>query len=92
MTQDVIDALGRFSGLTVMSWNAVLPYRGKSLSPEEMALGLAVRYQVEGRVRQAGDRVRVTAQLVDRDGHVLWSTRYDEALVDLFSLQDKLTT
>ncbi len=92
LTQDVIDALGRFSGLTVMSWNAVLPYRGKSLSPGEIARSLAVRYQVEGRVRQAGDRIRVTAQLVDRDGHVLWSTRFDEALVDLFSLQDKLTT
>jgi TolB-like protein/DNA-binding winged helix-turn-helix (wHTH) protein len=91
LTQDVIDALGRFSELTVMSWNAVMPYRSTSLSPGEIARKLAVRYQMEGGVRQTGDRVRVTAQLVDKDGRVLWSARFDAALADLFSLQDRLT-
>jgi adenylate cyclase len=91
LTQDVINALGRFSELTVMSWNAVLPYRGNPASPAEIARSLAVRYQVEGSVRRTGDRVRVTAQLVDSDGRVLWSARFDDALTDLFALQDKIT-
>lgn len=92
LTQDIINALGRFSELTVMSWNAVLPYRGKPASPGEIARSLAVRYQVEGSVRRTGDRVRVIAQLVDTDGRVLWSARFDEALADLFALRDKITT
>jgi adenylate cyclase len=92
LTQDIINALGRFSELTVMSWNAVFPYKGKPASPGEIARSLAVRYQVEGSVRHTGDRVRVTAQLVNTDGRVLWSARFDEALADLFVLQDKITT
>jgi adenylate cyclase len=92
LTQDIISALGRFSELTVMSWNAVSPYRGKPESPGEIAHGLGVRYQLEGSVRQTGNRVRVSAQLVDADGRVLWSARFDEALVDVFALQDKITT
>ena len=92
LTQDIINALGRFSELTVMSWNAVFPYKGKPASPGEIARSLAVRYQVEGSVRHTGDRVRVSAQLVNTDGRVLWSARFDEALADLFVLQDKITT
>jgi adenylate cyclase len=92
LTQDIINALGRFSELTVMSWNAVLPYKGKPVQPSEIARGLGVRYQVEGNVRQAGDRVRVNAQLVDTGGKVLWSASFDEALADLFALQDKITS
>ncbi|TMJ32522.1 MAG: hypothetical protein E6G96_06100 [Alphaproteobacteria bacterium] len=91
LTQDVINALGQFSGLTVMSWNAVLRYKGKPADPAEVARGLAVRYQVEGGVLKTGDRIRVTARLVDREGHVLWSARFDEALADLFALEDKIT-
>jgi adenylate cyclase len=91
MTQDIINALGRFTALTVISWNAVFPYKNKPENPGEIARSLAVRYQVEGSVRQIGDRVRVTAQLVDGDGRVLWSARFDEALVDIFALQDKIT-
>jgi adenylate cyclase len=92
LTQDIISALGRFSELTVMSWNAVLPYKGKPASPGEIARSLAVRYQVEGTVRHGGDRIRVIAQLVDTDGRVLWSGNFDEALADVFALQDKITT
>jgi DNA-binding winged helix-turn-helix (wHTH) protein/TolB-like protein/uncharacterized RmlC-like cupin family protein len=62
LTQDVINGLGRFSELTVMSWNAVLPYQGKPASPAEVARHLGVRYEVEGSVRRSGDRVRVAAQ------------------------------
>jgi adenylate cyclase len=93
LTQDIINALGRFSELTVMSWNAVFPYKAKPASPEEIGHNLAVGYVVEGSVRQVGNRVRVTAQLVDtRDGRVLWSSRLDEALSDVFSLQDDITS
>jgi TolB-like protein/DNA-binding winged helix-turn-helix (wHTH) protein/cytochrome c-type biogenesis protein CcmH/NrfG len=92
LTQDIINALGRFSALTVMSWNAVFPYKGKPASPGEIARKLAVRYQVEGNVRLTGDRVRVSAQLINSDGHVLWSGRFDESLVDVFALQDRITT
>ena len=92
LTQDIIDALGRFSALTVMSWNAVFPYKDKRASPGEVARNLAVRYQVEGSVRQTGDRIRVAAQLVDADGRILWSARFDEALIDIFALQDRITS
>ena len=93
LTQDVINALGRFSALTVMSWNAVFSYKGKPAAPGEIGRDLAVRYLVEGSVRPVGDRVRLTVQLADtRHGQVLWSGSYDEALADLFTLQDKITT
>lgn len=91
MTQDVINALGRFSELTVMSWNAVLPYKGKAVGAAEIAQGLGARYYIEGSIRQADGRVRATAQLADAQGRVLWSGRFDEALADLFALQDKMT-
>ena len=92
LTQDIINAVGRFPELTVMSWNAVSPYKGQPQSPGDIARGLAVRYQIEGSVRQTGDRVRVNAQLVDMNGQVLWSASFDEALADVFALQDKIIT
>lgn len=92
LTQDVINALGRFSALTVMSWNAVLPYKGQPTPPQEIGRRLGIAYLVEGTVRRTDDRLRVTAQLVDAaQGRVLWSARYDEPLADLFALQDRIT-
>ena len=67
LTQEIITALGRFSALTVMSWNAVLPYKGRPATPKEVGSALAVRYQVEGSVRHTGERVRVNVQLVDTE-------------------------
>jgi len=92
LTQDIINALGRFPELTVMSWNAVSAYKGNGASPEEIARKLSVRYQVEGSVVQTAGRVRVIAQLVNAEGRVLWSGRFDEALSDLFVLQGRITT
>jgi TolB-like protein len=93
LTQDVINALGRFSAMTVISWNGVLPYRVNPAIPEQVGMSLGVGYLVEGSVDRSGDRVRVTAQLVDtQQGHVLWSARFDEALADVFALQDDMTT
>ena len=91
LTQDLIHSLGRFSALTVMSWNAVATYKGVRVRPGEISRVLGVRYQVEGSVRYGADRVRVSAQLVDTRGRVLWSARYDEPLADLFQLQDRIT-
>lgn len=92
LTQDVITALGRFSALTVMSWNAVQPYKGKIASPGEIGRALAVRYQIEGSVRRTGKSLRVGVQIVETDGRVFWSSSFDETLADLFALQDKITT
>jgi len=92
LTQDIINALGRFRGLTVMSWNAVSPYKGNPSSPAEIARNLAVRYQVEGNIRHKGNRVRANTQLVDANGQVLWSASFDEALSDVFALQDAIVT
>jgi TolB-like protein/DNA-binding winged helix-turn-helix (wHTH) protein/tetratricopeptide (TPR) repeat protein len=91
LTQDVITALGRFSELTVMSWNAVFPYKNKHASPGNVARELSARYQLEGSVRESEGRVRVTAQLVDEGAHVLWSGSFDEPRTELFTLQDKIT-
>jgi TolB-like protein/DNA-binding winged helix-turn-helix (wHTH) protein/Tfp pilus assembly protein PilF len=90
LTQDLINSLGRFSELTVMSWNAVAAYKGAIAQPGEIARVLAVRYQVEGSLRYAADRLRVSAQLVDVQGRVLWSARYDEPAADVFALQDRI--
>ena len=91
LTQDIINALGRFSSLTVMSWNAVFQYKDAPAGPEEIARSLGVRYQIEGSVREQDDRIHAIAQLVGADGRVLWSGRFDEARSDLFALQSKIT-
>jgi len=91
LTQDIINSLGRFSALTVMSWNAVAGYKGARAPPADIARSLAVRYQVEGSVRYTVDRVRVSAQLVDERGRVLWSAGYEEAPADAIQLQDRIT-
>jgi TolB-like protein/DNA-binding winged helix-turn-helix (wHTH) protein/Tfp pilus assembly protein PilF len=90
LTQDLINALGRFSDLSVMSWNAVASYKGKLVTPGAVARSLAVNYQLEGSVLRTSDRVRVIAQLVDPDGRVLWSERYEDALVNLLGLEDRI--
>jgi tetratricopeptide (TPR) repeat protein len=74
-----------------MSWNAVAPYKGAAVRPGEIARVLAVRYQVEGSVSYSGEKLRITAQLVDVQGRVLWSARFDEAPLDVFALQDRIT-
>lgn len=90
LAQDIINALGRFAELTVLSWNAVSAYRDKPATPGEISRRLAVQYQVEGSVLRSSDRVRVNVQLVNADGRVLWSSRYDAALADLFVLEEKI--
>ncbi len=92
LTEDLISALGRFSSLSVMSWNAVAPYKDKAVRPEQLAQDLPVRYVVDGSVRRAGERMRITARLTDAErGTLLWSERYDQAVEDIFAVQDDIT-
>ena len=91
ITEDVITLLGGYESLAVMAFNAVLPYKGKAVHPAEAGRGLGVRYLVEGSVRRAGQRVRVTARLTDADnGILLWSQQFDDELKDVFAVQDTI--
>ena len=91
MTEDLITDLSKLSGLFVTSRNSVFSYKGKPVKPEEVSQDLGVRYVLEGTVRKAGDRVRITAQLVDATkGRHLWAERYDGKIDDLFSVQDNV--
>jgi adenylate cyclase len=92
ITEDLITDLSKVSGLFVISRNSVFRYKGKAVQPEKVSQELGVRYLLEGSVRRSGDRVRITAQLIDATtgGH-LWAERYDGELRDIFALQDEVT-
>lgn len=92
LTEDIVTALSRFHQLFVISRNSSFAFKGKSVNTRDVARELGVRYVVEGSVRKAGRRVRVTVQLIDadRDMHV-WADRYDRDLEDIFAIQDELT-
>jgi len=91
LTEDITRALGRFKQLTVLSYGAVLPFRGKNLPPQEIGRALRARYIVGGTVRRMGPRVRVTVQLSDAmTGTQLWSEQYDDDLGDIFAVQDRI--
>jgi TolB-like protein/class 3 adenylate cyclase/cytochrome c-type biogenesis protein CcmH/NrfG len=92
ITEDIISALGRFSSLLVMSWDAVAPYKGQTVTPDQLSEDLNVRYVVDGSVRRAGDQLRVTTRLTDAErGVLLWSERYDRTVDDVFAVQDDIT-
>jgi adenylate cyclase len=92
ITEDIITELARFRSLLVIARNSSFTYKGRSSKVQDVAADLNVRYVVEGSVRKAGDRVRVTAQLIDAaSGNHLWADRYDRELVDIFALQDEIT-
>ncbi len=91
LTEDIIGALGRFSGVLVMSHSAVQPYKDKPASVGEIGRDLGVRYVVQGSVRQANGRLRVTAELGDAGtGGQLWSDRVEGQGKDVFEIQDRL--
>ena len=92
ITEDIITDLSKIAGLFVIARNSSFVYKGKSMSVPEVARDLGVRYVLEGSVRRVGDRVRVTAQLIDgtNGGHV-WGDRYDRQLDDIFAVQDDIT-
>jgi len=92
ITEDLITDLYKISGLFVIARHSVFTYKGKAVRVDQVGRELGVRYVLEGSVRKAGSRVRITAQLVDTltGGH-LWAERYDRDLKDIFALQDEVT-
>ncbi len=92
MTEDLITTLSKVSGVFVIASNSVFTYKGKRVKVQQVSRELGVRYVLEGSVRKSGDRMRVTAQLIDAaGGHHLWAERYDRELKEVFALQDELT-
>ena len=76
----------------MISRSSTFTYKGKSVKAQQVSRDLGVKYVLEGSVQRSGDRLRITAQLIDAiEGHHLWSERYDRDLKDLFSLQDEIT-
>jgi len=91
VTEDIINALGRFSELRVMSHSAVQPYKAAPTLPEQIGRELGVRYLVRGSVRQAGARVRVGVELSEAaSGRLLWSERYDAEGKEVFEIQERI--
>ena len=92
LTEQIINGLCKVSNLFVIGRNSSFAYKGKSIRTKQIAQELSVRYILEGSVQKAGDRVRITAQLIDAttDYH-MWSERYDRDLSDIFDLQDEIT-
>jgi TolB-like protein/class 3 adenylate cyclase/cytochrome c-type biogenesis protein CcmH/NrfG len=92
LTEEIISALSRVPKLFVIARNTTFTYKNKPVKVQQVSEELGVRYVLEGSVRKARDRVRVTAQLIDATtGHHLWSERYDRTMKDIFALQDEIT-
>jgi adenylate cyclase len=92
LTEDIITELSRFHDLLVISRNSTFVHKGKAVKVQEVAREFGVEYVLEGSVRKAGDRIRVTVQLIDAktDRHI-WAERYDRKLEDIFAIQDEMT-
>jgi len=92
LTEEIITALSKVDKMFVIARNSTFSYKGKPVKVQQVGEELGVRYVLEGSVRKAGDRVRITAQLIDAfTGHHLWADRYDRDLKDIFALQDEIT-
>ena len=92
ISEDIITDLSKVSALSVVSRNTAFTFKGKSVEVPEVARELGVSHVLEGSVRKAGGRVRITAQLIDgsNDSHI-WAERYDRDLTDIFALQDEIS-
>ncbi|MDA9477887.1 hypothetical protein XI03_26085 [Bradyrhizobium sp. CCBAU 65884] len=92
IAEDVITALSRYPSLFVIARNSSFTYKGRAVDVRQVGRELGVRYVLEGSVRKAGSRIRVTAQLIEAatSNHV-WAERYDRDLADIFAVQDELT-
>jgi TolB-like protein/class 3 adenylate cyclase len=93
MVEDITTALSRFRWLFVIARNSSFTYKGRAVDVKQVGLELGVRYVLEGSVRKAGNRVRITGQLIDAaTGAHLWADRFDGDLADIFELQDRITS
>ncbi len=92
ISEDIITALSQSPNMFVIARNSTFIYKGKSVIVQQVSRELGVRYVLEGSVQKVGERVRITAQLIDAlKGHHLWAERYDRELKDIFSIQDEIT-
>lgn len=92
IAEDIITALSHFRDFFVIARNTSFTYKGKAIRVDQVRQDLGVRYLVEGSVRKAGDRVRVTAQLIDGEsGAHIWAAKCDRDLTDVFAVQDEIT-
>ncbi len=92
ITEDIITNLSLWRTFPVISRNSSFSYRGKSQNLKQVALELGARYIVEGSVRKGGNRLRITAQLIDaQEDHHLWSEKWDRTLEDIFDVQDEVS-
>jgi adenylate cyclase len=92
LTEEIIAALSKSPKLFVIARNSTFTYKGKPVKVQEVSEALGVRYVLEGSVRWAGDKVRITAQLIDAlTGNHLWSERYEKPIGEIFAVQDEIT-
>jgi adenylate cyclase len=92
ITEDIITALTRLRWLFVIARNSAFVYKGRAVDVREVARDLGVRYVLEGSVRTAGSRIRITGQLIDAEtGNHIWAEKYDRELADIFAVQDDIT-
>jgi len=92
ITEDIITDLSNVSGLFVVARNTAFTYKGRAVKVQEVSQALGVSFVLEGSVRKAGSRVRVTGQLINgKDGGHVWAARFDRDLTDIFAIQDEIT-
>jgi adenylate cyclase len=92
IAEDVITALSRHPSLFVIARNSTFTYKGRAVDVKQVGRELGVRYVLEGSVRKVGNRIRVTAQLIEAEtGNHFWANRYDRDLADIFAVQDEIT-
>ncbi len=92
ITEDIITALSKIENLFIVARNSTFTYKGQAVDVRRVGREQGVRYVLEGSVRRAGNRLRITSQLIDADtGNHLWAERYDRTLDDIFALQDEIT-
>jgi adenylate cyclase len=92
ISEDIITLLSKSRGLFVIARNSTFTYKGRSVDVKSVGRELGVRYVLEGSVRKAGNRIRVTAQLIEAaSSSHLWAERYDRELTDIFAVQDEIT-
>jgi adenylate cyclase len=92
MVEEIITALSRYPSLLVIARNSSFTFKGRAINVKQVGLELGVRYVLEGSMRKAGNRIRVSAQLVEAEtGNHIWAERYDRNLADIFALQDEIT-
>jgi len=92
LTEEIITGLSKIPHLFVIARNSTFTYKGKAVKVQQVSREMAAKYVLEGSVRSAGERVRITAQLIDgTTGQHLWADRYDRELKDIFAIQDEIT-